>query len=112
MTFELDATHLAIRDTARKFAAERIAPFAKAWDEEERFPHEIVSELADLGFLGINIPERYGGSELDTLSYALIVEEISRGDGAMGLTVASHNGLGSGHIARFGSEALCERYLP
>jgi alkylation response protein AidB-like acyl-CoA dehydrogenase len=112
MTFELDATHQAIRDTARKFASERIAPLAKSCDEQERFPLELVPELAELGFLGINIPERYGGSELDTLAYALIVEEISRADGAMGLTIASHNGLGSGHIARFGNEAQRERYLP
>jgi alkylation response protein AidB-like acyl-CoA dehydrogenase len=112
MTLELDATHRAIRDTARAFAREQIAPRAKAWDAEERFPSEIVPELGKLGFLGINIPESYGGSQLDTLAYALIVEEISRADGALGLTVASHNGLGSSHIARFGSEEQKARYLP
>jgi alkylation response protein AidB-like acyl-CoA dehydrogenase len=112
MTFVLDATHRAIRDTARSFARERVAPAAKAWDEEERFPSEIVPALAELGFLGINIPEQYGGSGLDTLAYSIIVEEIARGDGSLGLTVASHNGLGSSHIARFGSEAMKARYLP
>jgi alkylation response protein AidB-like acyl-CoA dehydrogenase len=112
MTFELDATHRAIRDTARDFARQRIAPHAKAWDEEERFPSEIVPALAELGFLGINIPEQYGGTGLDTLAYSLIVEEISRADGSLGLTVASHNGLGSSHIARFASEAMKARYLP
>jgi alkylation response protein AidB-like acyl-CoA dehydrogenase len=109
---ELDSTHSAIRDTARAFARERIAPHAKAWDEEARFPSEIIPELGALGFLGINVPERYGGAQLDTLAYAIIVEEISRADGSLGLTVASHNGLGSMHIARFGNEALKERYLP
>lgn len=109
---ELDATHRSIRDAARAFARERIAPQAKAWDAEERFPSEVVSELGDLGFLGINIPERYGGAELDTLAYAVIVEEISRADGSMGLTIASHNGLGSSHIVRFGSDEMKERYLP
>jgi alkylation response protein AidB-like acyl-CoA dehydrogenase len=112
MTFELDATHLAIRDTARAFARERIAPHAKRWDELEQFPSEVIPELGRLGFLGINIAERYGGSEMDTMSYAIIVEEISRADGALGLTVASHNGLGSSHIAQFGSESLKQRYLP
>ena len=112
MTFELDATHLAIRDAARAFAREQIAPHAKRWDADEHFPREIIPELGKLGFLGVNIPERYGGAELDTLSYAVIVEEISRADGALGLTVASHNGLGSSHIARFGSEELKQRYLP
>src|SRR5258706_14145572 len=104
MTLELDATHRAIRDTARDFARERIAPHARAWDAEERFPHEIIPELGKLGFLGINIAEAYGGAQLDTLAYALIVEEISRADGSLGLTVASHNGLGSSHIARFGND--------
>ena len=112
MTFELDATHLAIRDTARAFAREQIAPRAKRWDADEHFPKEIIPELGKLGFLGIAIPERYGGAGLDTLAYAVIVEEISRADGALGLTVASHNGLGSSHIARFGSEAQRQRYLP
>ena len=100
MTFELDATHRVIRDTARSFARERIAPLAKVWDEEQRFPIEAVPALAELGFLGINIPEQYGGAALDTLAYSIIVEEISRADGSLALTVASHNGLGTSHIAR------------
>jgi alkylation response protein AidB-like acyl-CoA dehydrogenase len=112
MTFELDATHRAIRDTARKFASERVAPNAKRWDEQEHFPVELVPELAALGFLGINIGEQYGGSALDTLAYSLIVEEIARADGALALTLASHNGLGSSHIASFGTDAQRERYLP
>lgn len=109
---ELDAIHCEIRDTARAFAQERIAPHARAWDEAEHFPSELMPDLGKLGFLGIQIPERFGGSELDTLAYAIIVEEISRADGALGLTVASHNGLGSSHLARFASEALKARYLP
>ena len=109
---ELDATHRAIRDTARAFARDRIAPNAKAWDAEERFPSEIIPELGELGFLGINIPEGYGGSQLDALAYAIIVEEISRADGSLGLTIASHNGLGCSHLGRFGSDAQKERYLP
>lgn len=112
MDFDLSPTHQSIRDTARQFAEGEIAPHAADWDREQRFPHEIVPGLAELGFLGIQIPEKYGGADLDTLSYALIVEEISRADGSLGLTVASHNGLGSGHVARFGSDALKRHCLP
>jgi alkylation response protein AidB-like acyl-CoA dehydrogenase len=109
---ELDATHQAIRDAARKLAQDEIAPLAKQADEQERFLHELIPKLGALGFLGIQIPERYGGAALDTLAYALIVEEISRADGSMGLTVASHNGLGSSHILHFGNDAQHARYLP
>ena len=85
---------------------------AREWDKAERFPQEIVPKLAELGLLGIRIPEEYGGSGMDTVSYAICVEEIARADGSLALTVASHNGLGTGHILAFGSEALKRRYLP
>jgi alkylation response protein AidB-like acyl-CoA dehydrogenase len=112
MDFELSEEHRAIRDTARQFAEAEVAPHARAWDEEERFPHEIIPKLGELGFLGIRIPEAYGGAGLDTLAYALIVEEIARADGSLALTVASHNGLGSSHILSFGSEEQKRKYLP
>lgn len=112
MNFDLDQTHRAIRDTARRFAQQEVAPNAAGWDAEQRFPSEIIPPLGELGFLGINIPVEYGGSGMDTLSYALIVEEIARADGSLALTVASHNGLGSSHLARFGNEAQKRRCLP
>lgn len=112
MRFELSDTHRAIVDAAREFAVSEIAPHAARWDQEEHFPRDVVTKLGKLGFLGIQIDPKYGGAGLDTLAYALIVEEISRGDGAMGLTVASHNGLGSSHIANFGNEDQRQRYLP
>lgn len=112
MDFELSETHRAIQTTAREFAQLEIAPHATGWDQREEFPQAIIPKLGKLGFLGINIDPEYGGSGLDTLAYAIIVEEISRADGSLGLTVASHNGLGSSHIARFGSEQLRRRYLP
>jgi len=112
MDFELSETHRAIQTTAREFAQLEIAPQATAWDQREEFPHAIIPKLGKLGFLGINIDPDYGGSGLDTLAYAIIVEEISRADGSLGLTVASHNGLGSSHIAQFGSEQQRRRYLP
>ena len=112
MDFELSETHRSVRDAARAFAEREVAPYARAWDEEERFPSEIVPKLGAVGFLGIRIPEEYGGAGLDTLSYAIIVEEIARVDGSLALTVASHNGLGSSHIMTFGNEAQKRKYLP
>jgi len=112
MDFELSPTHRSIRDTAREFARAEIAPHAHAWNRAERFPVELIPKLGDLGFLGIQIDPQYGGAGMDTLAYAIIVEEISRADGSMGITVASHNGLGSSHLANFASATLCARYLP
>jgi alkylation response protein AidB-like acyl-CoA dehydrogenase len=101
-----------LRDSLRRFFAERVAPHAREWDEAERFPSELIPELAALGLLGIRIPRAYGGAELDTSAYAIAVEEAARVDGSLALTIASHNGLGTGHILAFGSEALKQRYLP
>jgi alkylation response protein AidB-like acyl-CoA dehydrogenase len=112
MDFELSDTHRAIQTSAREFAQLEVAPHAARWDQAEEFPHAVVAKLGKLGFLGIQIDPEYGGAGLDTLAYALVVEEMSRADGSMGLTVASHNGLGSSHIAKFGSEEQRRRYLP
>ncbi len=112
MDFDLAEHHDHLRRTVRGFARAEVAPKAQAWDKEERFPKEIVPRLAELGLLGIRIPEEYGGSGLDVTSYAICVEEIARVDGSLALTVASHNGLGTGHILAFGSEEQKRRYLP
>jgi alkylation response protein AidB-like acyl-CoA dehydrogenase len=112
MDFELDEPHRLLRQSVREFARAEIAPHAQRWDREERFPTELVPKLAKMGLLGIRIPEEYGGSGMDTLAYAICVEEIARVDGSMALTVASHNGLGTGHILAFGSEEQKRRYLP
>ena len=90
----------------------RFGPNAQRWDREERFPTELVPKLASMGLLGIRIPEEYGGSGMDTQAYALCVEEIARVDGSTALTVASHNGLGTGHILAFGSSEQKRKYLP
>jgi alkylation response protein AidB-like acyl-CoA dehydrogenase len=112
MNFELSETHRAIQTTAREFAQLEIAPHAAKWDESEEFPRALIPKLGKLGFMGIQIDPEYGGSGLDTLAYAIVVEEMSRADGSVGLTVASHNGLGSSHIAVFGSEEQRRHYLP
>ncbi|HEY2512691.1 MAG TPA: acyl-CoA dehydrogenase family protein [Polyangiaceae bacterium] len=112
MDFQLAEHHVLLRRTVRDFARAEVAPKAQAWDKEERFPKEIVPRLAELGLLGIRIPEEYGGSGLDVTSYAICVEEIAKIDGSLALTVASHNGLGTGHILAFGNEEQKQRYLP
>jgi len=112
MDFSLCEHHEILRKTVRDFARAEVLPHARKWDEEERFPQEIVPRLAEMGLLGIRIPEAYGGSGMDTQSYTICVEEIARADGSLALTVASHNGLGTGHILSFGNEAQKKKYLP
>jgi len=112
MDFRFSEHHDLLRKTVRDFARSEVAPHARKWDEEERFPKEIVPKLADLGLLGIRIPEEFGGSGMDTTSYAICVEEIAKVDGSLALTVASHNGLGTGHILSFGNDAQKKKYLP
>jgi alkylation response protein AidB-like acyl-CoA dehydrogenase len=112
MDFELSEQHTLLRKSIREFARAEIAPYAQAWDREERFPTELVPKLAAMGLLGIRIPEEYGGSGMDVTAYALCVEELARVDGAVALTVASHNGLGTAHVLSFGSEAQKRKYLP
>jgi alkylation response protein AidB-like acyl-CoA dehydrogenase len=112
MDFDFDEPHRLLRQSVREFARAEIAPNAQRWDREERFPTELVPKLASMGLLGIRIPEDYGGSGMDTLAYALCVEEIARVDGSTALTVASHNGLGTGHLLAFGSEEQKRKYLP
>lgn len=111
MDFTLSEHHELLRKTVRDFARTEVLPHARKWDEEERFPKEIVPKLAELGLLGIRIPEEYGGSGMDMTSYAICVEEIARADGSLALTVASHNGLGTGHILAFGNDAQKKKYL-
>jgi len=103
--------HLAVRETARKFALERVQPGAGARDEAEQFPTDLVRELADLGFLGLPIAEEYGGAGLDTLAYCIAVEEIARVDASLAITLAAHVSLGCGPIATFGTEAQKRKYL-
>lgn len=112
MVWELDDAHQVVRKTARDLAQQWLAAGAAERDEAERFPQELVAPLGEAGFWGIRIPEAYGGAGLDTMSYALIVEELARVDGSMALTVASHNGLACGHLMRAGSEDLLKHYLP
>jgi len=112
MDFDFREDHKLLRQSVRDFARAEIAPHAQRWDREERFPTELVPKLAKMGLLGIRIPEEYGGSGMDMQAYAICVEEVARADGSTALTVASHNGLGTGHLLKFGSEEQKRKYLP
>lgn len=112
MDFAFTPEHQALRDMVRSFVQKEVRPHAGRWDEEAEFPSATVSRLGELGLLGVMVPEEYGGSGMDTISYAIAVEEIGKGDGSLGLTVASHNSLCTAHILSFGSEAIRKKYLP
>ncbi len=112
MDFELRPEHIALRDTVRSFVRKEVRPFARQWDEEGKFPRKTVDKLGEIGLMGCLVPEEYGGSGMDTVGYAIAVEELGKGDGSLGLTVASHNSLCTAHILAFGSEAIRRKYLP
>ena len=112
MDLDLSPEHELIRDTVRSFARERIAPVAEELDREGRFPYELVGELAELGLMGIPIPEEYGGAGGDTLSYAIAIEELTRVDSSVAITVAAHTSLGTMPILLFGDEEQRQRWLP
>jgi alkylation response protein AidB-like acyl-CoA dehydrogenase len=112
MNFELSQEQKILQKTVRDFCAREIIPKAAAWNEAGQFPHEIVAPLAALGVLGIQIPERYGGTGMGMLDLSVAVEEIARADASVGLTVASHNLLCMDHIYLAGSEEQRHKYLP
>lgn len=111
MTFEFSETQLMIRETARKFAEEELAPTAAERDEKEEFPAEAVKKLGELGFMGMMVSEKYGGAGLDTVSYVLAVEEISKADASVGVIMSVNNSLVAWGIETYGSEALKAKYL-
>jgi alkylation response protein AidB-like acyl-CoA dehydrogenase len=112
MDFELTAEQELARRTAREFAEAEIAPVIAGYDEAEEFPAELVAKLGALGFLGALLPPEYGGAGLDYVAYALVVEELSRVDGSVGITMWAHNSLCTNHIYSFGTAAQRERYVP
>jgi alkylation response protein AidB-like acyl-CoA dehydrogenase len=112
VNFDLSEEHELIRGTVRELATERIAPVAEELDREHRFPYEIVAELAELGLMGIPVPEEYGGSGGDTLSYAIAIEELTRVDSSVAITVAAHTSLGTMPILLYGSEDQKREWVP
>lgn len=102
---------LQIRDMARQFAQEHLKPFAADWDREHRFPAEALREMAELGFLGMLVPEDWDGAQTSHLAYALALEEIAAGDGACSTIMSVHNSVACMPILKFGSEEQKERFL-
>jgi alkylation response protein AidB-like acyl-CoA dehydrogenase len=112
LNFDLSEEQELIRRTVRDFAETRVAPVAEELDRESRFPYELVAELAGLGLMGLPIPEEYGGAGGDTVSYATAIEELTRIDSSVAITVAAHTSLGTMPILLFGSEEQKREWLP
>jgi short-chain 2-methylacyl-CoA dehydrogenase len=110
--FDLSSEQELIRDTVRTFARERVEPVAAELDRDGRFPYELVAELAGLGLMGLPIPEEYGGAGGDTVSYAIAIEELTRIDSSVAITVAAHTSLGTMPIVSYGTEEQKRRWLP
>ncbi len=112
MDFSLTDEQLQLRRTVREFAEGEIAPHVMEWDEASHFPVEIIPKLGEMGFLGVIFPEKYGGAGLGYVEYAIVIEELSRVDGSVGIIVAAHNSLCTNHIYKFGTEEQKKRYVP
>lgn len=109
---ELTENQIIIRDTIKDFAEKNIKPVIMEYDESQEFPMEIMHQLGKLGFLGILVPEEFGGAGLGYVDYAIIIEELSKVDPSIGLSVAAHNGLCTNHINLFGNQEQKQKYLP
>ena len=112
MEFSTDELTQQVGRTARDFAIQYIKPNVSQWDEDQEFPHELFKELGKLGMMGIVVPEAYGGSGLSYTEYVTIIVEISKVCGGIGLSLAAHNSLCTGHILAFGNQQQKEKYLP
>jgi alkylation response protein AidB-like acyl-CoA dehydrogenase len=111
MQFELSEEQALLRRSIREFAESEVKPHVMTWDNAQHFPAELLPKLAELGLMGIQFPEQYGGAGMSALDYCICIEELARVDPSVSLSVAAHNGLGAAHIAMFGSEAQKQRYL-
>lgn len=103
---------LQVAQSARDFANHHIRPRLMEWDESQEFPVQVFKELGKLGMMGVLVPEKYGGTGLGYLEYSAIIQEIAKVCGSIGLSVAAHNSLCTGHILAFGNEAQKQKYLP
>src|ERR671930_2643989 len=110
--YDLSQEHELVRRTVREFAEEKIAPVAEELDREHRFPYELVAEMSELGLMGIPVPEEWGGAGGDTVSYAIAIEELTRVDSSVAITVAAHTSLGTMPILLFGNDDQKRQWLP
>ena len=111
MQFRLSDDQILLRQSVREFAEAEIRPHVRRWDEDQHFPRELVPKLADLGLMGIQYPEAYGGAGMSAIEYCICIEELARVDPAVSLSVAAHNGLCAAQIFMFGTEEQKQRYL-
>src|SRR5256885_14749100 len=111
MEFELSEEQKQIKFSIREFAEAEIAPHVMEWDEAQHFPIELKPKLAELGLMGVLFPEQYGGAAMGYVEYATIIEELSRVDGSVGISIAAHNSLCSNHVYQYGTEAQRQKYL-
>ena len=111
MDFRLTDEQDLLRRSVREFAEAELRPHVREWDEAQHFPRELLSTCADLGLMGIQFPEAYGGAAMSSVDYCICIEELARVDPAVCLSIAAHNGLGAAHIGMFGTEAQKQRYL-
>jgi alkylation response protein AidB-like acyl-CoA dehydrogenase len=111
LEFSLTDEQQHLRRTVREFAEAEILPHVMEWDEVSKFPSEIIPKLAEMGFLGVIFPEKYGGAGMGYVEYAIIIEELSRVDGSIGIIVAAHNSLCTNHIYKFGTEEQKKKYV-
>ena len=112
MEFQQQEITLQVAQTARQFAQQHIRPFVMQWDETQEFPVQVFKELGKVGLMGILVPHEYGGSGLGYLEYVAAIVEVSKVCGSVGLSLAAHNSLCTGHILQFGSEEQKKKYLP
>src|ERR671917_2917077 len=111
MDFELSEEQQQVKWSVREFAEAEIAPHVMEWDESQHFPIELWPKIAELGLTGVIFPEEYGGAGMGYVEYATIIEELSRVDGSVGISVAAHNSLCSNHIYMFGTEEQKQKFL-
>ncbi|MGE5796840.1 MAG: acyl-CoA dehydrogenase family protein, partial [Ignavibacteria bacterium] len=109
---DLTENEIIIRDTIRDFAEKNIRPFIMEHDESQKFPVEIIKKLGKLGFLGVLIPEEFGGAGLGYQEFCIVIEELAKVDPSVALSVAAHNGLCTNHIYLFGNDLQRRKYLP
>jgi hypothetical protein len=112
VSFDFTEAQRAVREAARDFAVTAIEPIVDEIDEAQRFPLEVFRQAGELGFLGVLVPEAYGGAGMGYVEYVMVVDEIAQVDPSVGLSVAAHNSLATNHILKFGSESQRQRWLP
>ena len=112
MNFQVSEMTLQIANAARDFSQQHIRPYVMQWDESQEFPVHVFKELGKLGMMGVLVPEEYGGAGMSYYEYKVIIEEISKVCGSIGLSVAAHNSLCTGHILKFANEEQKKKYLP